>query len=203
MRIGVYGGSFDPVHLGHLVLAEQCREQAMLDRVLFVPAARPPHKQSQSLTSFDRRVEMLALAIAGQPAFQIDELEKERPGPSYTVETLTALRQKYPGDELCLIVGTDTLHDLPQWYQPRRILELATLLAVERADWPVLSQRQLRDSLQLPDTFPLRYEAVQAPLITIASRDMRRRVGEGRSVRYQIPRAVEAYIADKGLYRGQ
>ena len=203
MRIGVYGGSFDPVHLGHLVLAEQCRDQAKLDRVLFVPAARPPHKQQQTLAPFDKRVEMLALAVAGQPAFQIDELEKDRPGPSYTVETLATLRDRQPGDELHLIVGTDTLADLPQWYEPRRILELATLLAVERADWPVYTGQQLRESLRLPDDFPLRYQAVQAPLITIASRDIRRRLAEGRSVRYQIPRAVEAYIADKGLYRAE
>ncbi len=203
MRIGVYGGTFDPVHLGHLVLAEQCRDQAKLDRVLFIPAARPPHKQQQATTPFDKRVEMLALAIAGQPAFQIDELEKDRPGPSFTVETLAALKARQPGDDLFLLVGSDTLHDLPQWYEPRRVLEMTTLLVVERADWPVFTENQLRDSLQLPAAFPLRFQAVQAPLVTIASRDVRRQIAAGRSVRYQIPRAVEAYIADKGLYRGE
>src|SRR4051794_21805733 len=98
MRVGVFGGTFDPVHLGHLILAEQCREQADLDQVLFVPAALPPHKQRQSLTPFTQRVEMLALAISGHPAFRVDELEKDRPGPSYTVETLSTLQKNRPGD---------------------------------------------------------------------------------------------------------
>ena len=92
MRVGVFGGTFDPVHLGHLILAEQCREQAALDQVLFIPSARPPHKQNVPVTPFDRRVEMLALAISGQPAFRIDEMEKDRPGPSYTVDTLRILK---------------------------------------------------------------------------------------------------------------
>src|SRR5438045_5686778 len=107
MRIGVFGGTFDPVHLAHLIVAEQCREQARLERVLFVPAARPPHKPERVLTPFERRVEMLALAVAGQPAFQVDELEKDRPGPSYTVDTLEALRAKFPDAELCLVMGGD------------------------------------------------------------------------------------------------
>src|SRR5688500_6824825 len=125
MRVGVFGGTFDPVHLGHLIMAEQCREQAALDQVLFVPASVPPHKQRQILTSFIQRTEMLALAISGQPAFRIDELERDRPGPSYTVDTLTQLQERRPGDELCFIIGSDSLHDLAGWYQPVRILELA------------------------------------------------------------------------------
>jgi nicotinate-nucleotide adenylyltransferase len=200
MRVGVFGGTFDPVHLGHLILAEQCREQAALDQVLFVPAALPPHKQEQMLTPFERRVEMLSVAISGHPAFRIEELEKDRAGPSYTVDTLTQLQQARPGDELCFILGSDNLHDLPLWYQPRRILELATLLVVARTDWPTFSEQELKQSLQLADDFPLRYQIVEAPLITIASRDIRRRIAEGRSVRYMIPRAVEAYVEDKGLY---
>ena len=201
MKVGVFGGTFDPVHLGHLILAEQCREQANLDQVLFVPAALPPHKQEQAITPFANRVEMLSLAVSGHPPFRIEELEKDRPGPSYTVETLTQLQAQRPGDELCFILGSDSLHDLPLWYQPRRILELATLLVVARADWPTFSVQELRQSLQLADDFPLRYKIVEAPLITIASRDIRRRLAEGRSVRYMIPRAVEAYIEDKGLYK--
>ena len=94
MKLGIFGGSFDPVHLGHLILAERCREQAKLDRVLFVPAARPPHKQDQTQTPFHHRVEMLTLAISGNPAFQVDELENERTGPSYTVDTLETLRAR-------------------------------------------------------------------------------------------------------------
>src|SRR5438132_13227938 len=96
MRIGVFGGTFDPVHTAHLILAEQCREQAQLDQVWFIPAARPPHKQDRSLTAFRHRLEMLALALAGQPTFVINDLEKDRPGPSYTVETLHELHHRHP-----------------------------------------------------------------------------------------------------------
>src|SRR5438477_4441850 len=96
MRIGVFGGTFDPVHIGHLVVAEHCRDCAGLDQVRFVPAARPPHKPGRALTPFDRRVEMLSLAIAGHPVFVVDELEKDRPGPSYTVDTLAELHERFP-----------------------------------------------------------------------------------------------------------
>src|SRR5947208_2541209 len=130
MRLGIFGGTFDPVHLAHLVMAERCREQARLDQVLFVPAPRPPHKQVQPVTPFAQRVEMLSLAISGQPAFRIDELERDRPGPSYTVDTLQELRDRDPAAELFLVVGSDSLHDLPLWYEPARILELAALLVV-------------------------------------------------------------------------
>jgi nicotinate-nucleotide adenylyltransferase len=202
MRVGVFGGTFDPVHVGHLILAEHCREQATLDQVLFVPALLPPHKQQQTLTPFAQRVEMLALAISGNPAFRVEEIEKDRPGPSYTVDTLTQLTQTRPGDDWCFIVGSDSLHDLPLWYQPRRILELATLLVVVRADYPPFSAQAMREALRLGEGFPLRYQVIDAPLVTISSRDIRRRSAEGRSVRYMVPRAVEAYIQDKGLYRG-
>lgn len=201
MRVGVFGGTFDPIHQGHLILAEQCREQAELAEVLFVPAALPPHKRQQALTAFGQRVEMLALAISGQPAFRIDELEKDRPGPSFTVDTLDQLHRQRPGDDLCFMIGSDSLNEFASWYQPRRILELAELLVVERADSPTFSSDQLRGNLQLGNDFPLRYRVVSMPLITLSSRDIRRRLTEKRSVRYMIPRAVEAYIAEKGLYR--
>src|SRR5437868_6696540 len=103
MRVGVFGGTFDPVHVGHLILAEQCREQARLDQVLFVPAARPPHKQERPLTSYERRTEMLALATSGHPSFRIDELEKDRPGPSFTVDSLQELKGRQPDADLFLI----------------------------------------------------------------------------------------------------
>jgi len=202
MQVGIFGGTFDPIHLGHLILVEQCRDQAKLDQVLFIPAASPPHKQQQSLTPFDRRVEMLSLAISGHAAFRIDELEKERTGPSYTVDTLTQLQSQRPGDSFHFILGSDSLQDLPMWYQPKRILELATLIVMVRADWPPFSEKQLRDALKLEDAFALRYQIVEAPLITISSRDIRRRIADGRSVRYMLPRAVEAYIQEKGLYCG-
>jgi nicotinate-nucleotide adenylyltransferase len=193
MRIGVFGGTFDPVHLGHLVLAEQCREQARLDRVLFIPAARPPHKQGQNVTPFARRVEMLQLAIAGHAAFVVDELEKDRPGPSYTVDTVEELRRREPGARLFLLIGSDCLPDLVHWRDPGRIGELAELVIAARSGWSL-------DQLgQLPAA--LARQVVQTPLIDLASRDLRLRAAAGRSLRYLVPRAVECYIEAHRLYQ--
>jgi nicotinate-nucleotide adenylyltransferase len=189
MRIGVFGGTFDPVHLGHLIMAEQCREQARLDQVWFVPAARPPHKSEADITPFERRAEMLALAIAGHSAFQLNDLEKNRPGPSFTVETLEALARDHPGNEYLWILGSDSLNDLPLWREPQRILELAGLLIVARPGHPVWGEEQLRAVV------------IESPLIDIASRDLRRRAAAGRSLRYLVPRAVECYIDQHKLYR--
>ena len=201
MRVGVFGGTFDPIHYGHLILAEQCREQARLDTVLFVPAARPPHKP-HPCARFDQRVEMLALALAGNPVFCIDEVEKDRDGPSYTVDTLDELRRRRPADELHLLIGADTLRDLHQWYEPRRILELAHLLVVGRPHNPSPNLGELCGRLNLP-LDAVRMTVIQAPLISISSKNLRGRAAEGRSLRYLIPRAVERYIQDKRLYRAE
>jgi nicotinate-nucleotide adenylyltransferase len=200
MRVGIFGGTFDPVHVAHLILAEQCREQGRLDEVRFVVAARPPHKP-QPVVPFAQRVEMLALAISGQAAFRVEEVERDRPGPSYTADTLEELQRRQPNVELVLIIGSDSLHDLPLWYQPARIVQLAELLVVARPDSAVLGAGQLRSMLHLDEATPVRLQVIEVPLMAIASRDLRRRLREGRSVRYMIPRAVEAYIEDKGLYR--
>jgi nicotinate-nucleotide adenylyltransferase len=201
MRLGVFGGTFDPVHLGHLIVAEQCREQGRLERLLFVPAARPPHKRERELTRFEQRVEMLTLAISGHAVFQVDELERDRPGPSFTVQTLEELHIKHPGDELCLILGADSLNELHLWYEPRRILDLATLFVVPRPGWTAIDVATLRQNLELAADVSIKLEMIRAPWIDIASRDVRQRLAEGRSVRYLVPRAVEAYIEDKDLYR--
>src|SRR4051812_43076869 len=132
MRIGIFGGTFDPVHWGHLILAEQGREQGRLDQVWFVPAARPPHKSEAELTPFTQRVEMLHLAIAGQPAFRVEELEKDLPGPGYTAVTLEELQRRHPEHEWFLLVGGDALRDLPGWYEPERIVAKAALLVMAR-----------------------------------------------------------------------
>jgi nicotinate-nucleotide adenylyltransferase len=201
MRVGIYGGTFDPVHFGHLILAEQCREQGRLDQVWFVPAPRPPNKLERHLTRFDQRVEMIALAVAGNPAFRIDEIEKDRTGPSYTVDTMAELHRRHPGNEFFLLVGSDTLRDLPTWHEPRRLLELTGLMVMARPGNELISAEQLRLRLQIPADAPLRLEVIDAPLIDVSSRDLRRRTAAGRSLRYFLPRAVECYIQDKQLYR--
>jgi nicotinate-nucleotide adenylyltransferase len=201
MRIGVFGGTFDPVHLGHLILAEQCREQAQLDEVVFVPAARPPHKLEHELTPFSQRAEMLALAVAGHNAFQIDDLEKDRPGPSYTVDTLEELNRRHRGATLALLLGSDCLPDLVSWRAPARIIELAELVLVERPGWALWPAARLRSSLALDPAVALRHHVVHNPAIEIASRDLRRRVGQGHTIRYLVPRAVEAYVMAHRLYQ--
>lgn len=202
MRIGIYGGSFDPVHFGHLILAEQCREQARLDEVVFVPAARHPLKADHAPASFAHRVRMLELALADQPEYRVDTLENDRSGPSYTVDTLAEFHRLLPGAELALLVGSDCLPEFPKWREPRRILELAELVVMERHPWPVVSPEELRLSLKLPPEFALRMRQVDVPLIDLASRAIRRRVSERRSVRFMLPRVIEDYIESNGLYRG-
>lgn len=201
-RIGIFGGTFNPVHLAHLIVAEQCREVGRLDDVWFVPAAHPPHKQDQTLTPFERRVEMLELAIAGNSSFRVDLTEKERAGPSFTADTLDELSRRHSDCEFFLIIGSDSLRDLPGWYEPRRIVENAGLLVMLRAHCPMPSVESLRAALKLPPELELRLTMVPSPMVVdISSHDLRQRVRDGRSIRYLVPRAVECYIHEKQLYR--
>jgi nicotinate-nucleotide adenylyltransferase len=201
MRVGIFGGTFDPIHMGHLLLAEQCREQVPLDQVWFMVSAAPPHKREREVTSFDKRVEMVQLAVAGNPAFQVSEMEKDRAGPSYTADTLAELQQQYPQTEFHWILGSDCLPDLPHWHEPAKVVSLAKLVVVTRPGWPAWSAEQLRVELKLKPDFPLHMQVVLMPLVDLASRDLRRRVAEGRSIRYLVPPAVAAFILDKKLYR--
>ncbi len=194
MRLGLFGGTFDPIHLGHLVLAEQCREACGLDLVWFVVAGSPPHKPGDR-TAVSHRLEMVRIAIAGHPAFSVSEVEAKRPGPHYSVETLAAVHRERPGDDLHFLIGADSLADLPHWRQPEEIARLATIVVVNRPGIDL--------SPTLPDfgpgTHPLRQ--VTIPPIGIASHDLRHRLAERRSVRYMVPRGVEAYIDAHQLYR--
>jgi nicotinate-nucleotide adenylyltransferase len=199
-RVGFFGGTFDPVHLGHLILAEQSREQAGLDEVWFVPAGQPPHKVGKPVTRYEQRVEMVELAIAGQPAFRVEQVERDRPGPHYTADTLTELRRDHPGVEFFLLIGADALADLPGWYDPVRVVASATLLVTPRLNYPLKEPDELRAAL--PPGTPLRVEYVRSlSFVDISGRDLRRRVAEGRSIRYLVPRAVECYVLEKKLYR--
>ncbi len=187
MKIGIFGGTFDPIHLGHLIVAEQAREQTGLDQLWFMVGTSPPHKTEKDFSAFDRRSEMLKLAIAGNPSFSVSEMERDREGPSYTVDTLKILKEEHRQDDFFLVIGADTLIDFGNWYQPEKILQMATLLVAGRPG---------RELPTEPD-----YQKVETPLIDIASRNLRSRVKEGKSIRYQVPRAVEIYIQEKNLYR--
>ena len=205
MRIGVFGGSFDPVHIGHLLAAECCREQAGLDRVLFVPAAIQPHKQHRQLASGQHRMEMLTLATGGHDAFAVSGDELDRGGVSYTVDTLERLKAAHPGDELLLILGPDAFLGLPSWREPTRIVELAGIIAVERESLDdiggTVSRAAIEPLLGTDRLARVIAERVKLPAIGIRASDLRAAVAAGRSIRYRTPRAVERYIAAQGLYR--
>ncbi|MBW3540258.1 MAG: nicotinate-nucleotide adenylyltransferase [Planctomycetes bacterium] len=198
MRLGIYGGSFDPIHYGHLVLAEQCREQCELDEVWFVPSRLPPHKQDRQLASAAARVEMLEFAIAGHAAFRVSRIELERDGPSYTVQTLQALRDEDPDRELFFLMGADSLADFAGWREPQRIAELAHVVAVNRGDRPLPDRAWLVERLGAETAARIRFASM--PGIDISGSDLRRRAAAGLSLRYLTPRAVEVYITEHQLY---
>jgi len=201
MRVGLYGGTFDPVHLGHLLLAESAREQCRLDRVRFMPAAMSPHKQRQQPTAAEHRVEMLKLAIGGHGAFEVSLSEIERGGISYTVDTLRETAKECPDDDLFLLLGADSLADLATWKSPDVICELATLVVVGRPGsaapnfdclQPFAEEQRLADFVR---------HRVEMPQIDVSSSDLRDRVAAGNSIRYRTTRAVEKYIETHALYR--
>ncbi len=199
MRIGIFGGTFDPVHMGHLILAEQCRTQAALDQVWFMPSAHPPHKAGQTVTRFEQRCEMIELAIAGHSAFRVERIEKELPPPSYTSETLAELHGRQPTDEFFLLMGSDGVPDLPGWHEPQRVIERAGLVVVPRPGVMLWTAERLATALAI-DVSAVRLRFVACPMIEIASRELRRAIIDGMSIRYMVPRAVEEYIRDRKLY---
>ena len=198
MRLGLYGGTFDPVHQGHLLLAESCREQLQLDEVWFIPTGTPPHKLGVSISPPKARREMLELAIAGLPQFHVSRIEIDRPGPHYTVETLRQLRQERPEDQLFLLIGADSLHDLSTWREPGEISQLATIVAVNRG---LSSPRDAARGAGLDPAILARVQSVTMPGVDISASDLRQRVSASRSIRFQTPRAVEQYIRAHRLYQ--
>jgi nicotinate-nucleotide adenylyltransferase len=199
MRLGIYGGSFDPVHYGHLLLAECCREQLQLDRVWFLPAAVPPHKQRE-ISAAKHRVEMLRLALGGHESLEVSTLEIDRGGVSYTVDTLAAITAERPGTTLFLLMGADSLHDLRNWRQPERICELAIPAVVHRVDSPIPDVAVLSGYVPTERLEQIRRSQVEMPLIGLSSTDLRDRAATGRSLRFRTPRAVEKYIETNRLY---
>jgi nicotinate-nucleotide adenylyltransferase len=201
-RIGLFGGSFDPVHLGHLLIAQCCLETLQLDQLRWLPNRLSPLKQDRPPAAPIHRLTMLELAVAGHPQMQIDRRELDRPGPSYTVDTLEELSQQQPEQQWYWLVGADCLGELPLWHRPERILELAQLVVVQRGgqppiDWGILT-RWLGPE-QLAQTQSL---SVHVPQIEISSSELRERVAGGLSLRYRVPAAVEQYIRQHQLYRG-
>ena len=195
---GVFGGTFDPIHLAHLAVAEAARDTFGLRRVLFIPAAQPPHKPGRDISPMEHRLAMVEAAVEGNPAFEVSRLEIERSGPSYTVDTLTALCDPAPDERLALILSAESYGEFGTWHEPRRILDLADLVVAPRAGYPAA------DPDLIPRQFPDARAAIafmDGPQIRLSASEIRQRAADGRSVRYLVPDAVAAYIGDHGLYQ--
>ena len=198
LRIGILGGTFDPVHMGHLVLAETARDTLRLDQVHFVPAADPPHKQGQVIAKKTDRLAMLELAVESNPAFNISLIDLERPGPHYTADMVELVRKRLvPEDELWFLMGLDSLIDFPNWQDPDRIRRTARLAAATRPryeiNWSPLE-------MALPG---IMHEVTLLPMpgVSIASQNIRRKIQHGSSIRYLVPEAVRDYMIERRLYR--
>jgi len=215
-RIGVFGGTFDPIHLGHLRCAEEARELLRLDHILFVPAADPPHKTGRRITPAHHRLAMVKLAAAGNPRFRVSGVEIERQGPSYTVDTLRSLRLRLgPATHLTLLLGLDAFRDLGTWKDYRTILTLADLgvwsrppaaRGRPRALLPVAARQDFcyaKDQTTLIHRTGTRIQFLTVTALDISASDIRQRLRRGQSARYLLAAAVERYVTREGLYRGR
>lgn len=195
MKIGILGGTFDPPHVGHLIVAEHVRAELGLDRVYFIPAVIPPHKQRRDdIAPAETRLELLRLAVADNPAFAVSDLEVRRGGISYTVDTLRALRLEHPSDAFYLLVGMDNLSEFGSWKEPDMIQRIARVVVMTRPGFEADPEIVDRGRNMI---------VCAVPQIGISSSDVRQKLGKGRSVRYLVPDRVARYIADEGLYRGK
>lgn len=200
MRVGILGGTFDPIHIGHLVAVEEVRVRLALERVAFVPAGLPPHKLDLDVTSAEHRLNMVRLAIADDPNFVLSRVEIDRFGPSYTVDTIELLRDEYsPNVELYFIMGTDSLAELLTWHEPNRLIRLCRIVALTRPGYHV----DLEELNRLLPGAIARVQLLEMPLLQISSTDLQRRVRMGLSIKHLVPPTVEAYIHQHKLYQHQ
>jgi nicotinate-nucleotide adenylyltransferase len=195
--IGIFGGTFDPPHLGHLILAAEACQQLGLRRLLWVLTPIPPHKLDQTITPIEYRLTMLQLAIARNPAFEISRVEMDRRGPHYTLDTVNLVAGQNPGAEMVYLMGGDSLRDLPAWHRPAELLSACRYLGV---------MRRPSDAIHLPDLEAIlpgitrKVHFVDAPLVEISSHEIRQRIANGRPFRYFLPPSVYEYILERDLY---
>jgi nicotinate-nucleotide adenylyltransferase len=198
-RVGLMGGTFDPIHNGHLIAAEEARWQAGLEKIIFVPTGQPPHKEREPAANPWHRYLMTALAVNSNPYFQVSSVEIERTGPSYTVDTLKAFAKLYPGAEIFFITGSDAILEIATWKDVQQLLSLCRFIAAVR---PRYGLDVLREKLSL---LPLKWQerilCLEVPGLDISSTEIRKRIREGRPVKYLLPESVEDYIRKNGLYR--
>lgn len=203
MKIGLFGGSFDPPHLGHLILAEQCLTQAKLDRILFIPAYQAPHKKSatkQHHTSASHRLAMLQLTIQENPAFQMHLCEIQRKGTSYTYDTICQLEHEFPKDLLFFLIGADSLIDLPQWYRSNDLLEKISFITVNREHYVEADFLKSLTRFNPSQQERLLAQRISIPTIGISSSQIRKYLQSGFSIKYFVPSKVEQYIHEHRLY---
>jgi nicotinate-nucleotide adenylyltransferase len=198
-RIGVLGGTFDPPHVGHLWLATLAADAIGLDRVLFMPAAQPPHKGGQLVTRATDRLLMTRLAIAGNPVFELCTIEMERPGPSYTIDSIIELENLYGADaRLVLLMAADSLAQIDTWREPDRLLERVEWAVGPRPGSPLPERSSLEARF---GELASRIHLLTGPSLDLSSSEIRRRVAAGHAIRYLVPRGVEELITERGLYR--
>lgn len=200
-RLGMYGGSFNPVHNGHLIMARDALEMAGLDKVLFIPAAAPPHKLTHEIVDGMHRLEMLKLAVQDDDRFMVSDEELARGGISYTIDTVRRIHERYPDTELSLIIGGDTLTELHTWKDINRLLDLCEIITMARPGYE--GERLRTADLHLPPARQdqLRRQVFHGHLIDISASDIRVRIAQGHGIRYLVPDAVEAYIRRHRLYQ--
>jgi len=197
MKLGIFGGTFDPPHFGHLILAAEARSQMALDRLLWVLTPDPPHKQGQQVTPSKQRLAMVLAAIKDDPGFELSRVEIDRPGPHYAVDTVHLLADANPGAELAYLIGGDSLHDLPTWYHPQELVEACTLIGVMRRPGDAVDLQKLEAVLP---GINAKLVMIAAPLLEISASEIRSRVADGRPFRYFLPEAVYRIILEKHLY---
>ena len=197
MRIGVMGGTFDPIHYGHLFAAEEARVAFSLDRVVFVPTGKPPHKNRTDMASADERYEMTLLAAADNIYFDVTRIETDRTGNSYTIDTLKEMREEYPGAEFFLIVGSDTVGDIINWKNPHEIPLLCSVIVVERTGFMDMD----KNIKTLPEIIRKSVFVIETTPLDISATEIRARVCARKSIKYFLPPAVAAYIFKNNLYR--
>jgi nicotinate-nucleotide adenylyltransferase len=200
VKVGVFGGTFDPIHLGHLAAAEAIWSALELDKVIFVPAGQPWMKGGTPVSPVKDRVEMVRLAVSRRKAFELSTIEADRSGPSYAVDTMYALRRQLgSGSDLFFLLGSDALIDIAKWREPQQLIELCQLVAFAR---PGVGLPAMGDLEAAVPGISQRLVLVEVPQVDVQATAVRRRIAEGRSVRRLVPRAVERYILEHGLYGG-
>jgi nicotinate-nucleotide adenylyltransferase len=198
-RLGIMGGTFDPIHYGHLVAAEGARYEYGLEKVIFIPAGQPPHKLNIKLTEPWRRFEMTRLAVATNPYFQEMSIEIERPGPSYTIDTVLEISRLFPGAQVYFITGADAVFEILSWKRVEQLLSICKFIAATRPGYNLDEMWRKRGTLS--QDFKKNVFYMEVPALAISSTDIRQRVREGRPVKYLLPETVEEYITSNNIYR--